>query len=201
MLTLGESLSLGSWGPPTVLIQSIGRQTASKRSAATTKGDGTSVKRKPKSPKTAVGEDWRTLLVPVDFSVRSLEALDFAVSIARKADASIVLLHVIDPIHAPGRFDARRLRSLRAEALRNAKRQLALLATRRVRPHVPVTQKLLKGLVYSVIVEAAAKARADLIVMGSEGHTGVSRFLIGSVTERVIRHARCSVLMVRGKGR
>jgi nucleotide-binding universal stress UspA family protein len=184
-----------------MFIQSIGRQTIPKRSAATPKADATSLKRKPKSPNTAVGGDWRTLLVPVDFSARSLEALDFAVSIARKVDASIVVLHVIDPIHAPGRLDARRLRSLRAEALRNAKRQLAQLVSRRVKPHVPVTQKLLKGLVYSVIVEAAAKARADLIVMGSEGRTGMSRFLIGSVTEKVIRHARCSVLVVRGKGR
>jgi nucleotide-binding universal stress UspA family protein len=136
----------------------------------------------------------------VDFSPRSLEALDFAVSLARKVDASIVLVHVIDPIHAPGRFDARRLRSLRAEALRDAKRELARLA-RRVRPYVPVTEKLLKGLAYSVIVETAAKVRTDLIVMGSEGRTGMSRFLIGSVTEKVIRHARCSVLMVRGMGR
>jgi nucleotide-binding universal stress UspA family protein len=70
-----------------------------------------------------------------------------------------------------------------------------------VKPHVPVTQKLLKGAAYSVIVAAAAQARADLIVMGSEGRTGMSRFLMGSVAEKVVRHARCSVLIVRDRER
>ena len=153
------------------------------------------------APKSVLGRDLRTLLVPVDFSPQSLEAFDFAVSLAQQVDASIVLLHVLDPIHAPGRFEAPRLRSVRAEALDKAKRRLAELARRRVKPHVAVTQRLLKGIVYSVIVGAAAQARADLIVMGSEGRTGMSRFLIGSVAEKVVRHARCSVLVVRGKGR
>ena len=53
---------------------------------------------------------------------------------------------------------------LRAEALKDAKRQLATLAKRRVRPHVPVRHYVLKGVAYSVIVEAASKAKADLIV-------------------------------------
>jgi nucleotide-binding universal stress UspA family protein len=137
----------------------------------------------------------------LDFSPRSLEVLDFAVALARQVDASIVLLHVLDPLHVPGRFDAPRLRSIRAEALRRAKQRLAHVARRRVKPHVPVTQKLLKGTAYSVIVAAAAQSRADLIVMGSEGRTGMSRFLMGSVAEKVVRHARCSVLIVRDRER
>ena len=145
------------------------------------------------------GFDLNTILVPVDFSASSLEALDFAVSLAGRLDASIVLLHALDPIYSPGRFDSPRLRPLRAQALEDAKRQLATLAKRRVRPHVPVRHHVLKGVAYSVIVEAASKAQADLIVMGSEGRTGMNRFLVGSVAEKVIRHARCPVLIARDR--
>ena len=154
-----------------------------------------------KVSKHVAGADLRTLLVPVDFSRRSLEALDFAVSLAQELDASILLLHVLDPIYTPGRFDSSRLRPLRAEALREAKAKLAKLAKRRVKPHVPVRHQLLKGLAYSGIVECAAKEKVDLIVMASEGRTGVSRFLIGSIAEKVIRHAPCSVMIVRDKAR
>lgn len=83
--------------------------------------------------------------------------------------------------------------------LRDATLKLAKLAKRRVKSHVPVGHHVLKGIAYSVIVEAAAKAKADMIVMGSEGRTGMSRFLVGSVAEKVIRHARCPVLIVRNK--
>ena len=141
------------------------------------------------------------ILVPVDFSARSLEALDFGVSLAQKVDASILLLHVLIPVHVPGRFDSPQLRSLRSELLQNAKEKLAKLAKQRVKPYVPVRHYLLKGPPHSGIVKYAAKEKADLIVMASEGRTGVSRFLVGSVTEKVIRHAPCSVLVVRHKGR
>lgn len=141
------------------------------------------------------------ILVPVDFSPPSLEALDFAVSLAQRLDASILLLHVLSPLHTPGRFDSPKLRSLRAEALQEAKRKLAKLAKQRVKPHAPVRHNLLKGLAHSGIVKYAAKAKVDLIVMASKARAGVSRFLIGSVTEKVIRQAPCSVLVVREKAR
>jgi nucleotide-binding universal stress UspA family protein len=137
----------------------------------------------------------------VDFSPRSLEALDVAVSFARQSDASIVLLHVMSAIYARGSLDSPKLHSLRTDALRESRQQLAQIAEERVRPHVPVTHEVRKGVAYSVIVEVATRTGADLIVMASEGRTGLGRFLIGSVAEKVIRHARCSVLVVRRPSR
>ena len=173
----------------------------STRNASRVGENGTHLSRQLKSSKRTVDIDLSTIIVPVDFSTGSLEALDFAVSLARRLDASILLLHALDPIYSRGRFDSPRLRPLRTQALKDAKRRLAMLAKRRVRLHVPVRHQVIKGVAYSVIVEAAAKTKADMIVMGSEGRTGMNRFLVGSVAEKVIRHARCPVLVARGRTR
>jgi len=143
--------------------------------------------------------DLNTILVPVDFSPSALHALNFAVSLGRRLGASIVLVHVMDSIYVSGRMDSRRLRSLRMEAHEDTKRLLAGLAKRRVKPHVPVRHHLLNGTASAKIVEMTARASADLIVTGSEGRRGMKRFLVGSVAERVIRHARCPVLVVRDR--
>ena len=135
------------------------------------------------------------ILVPVDFSSGSLKARDFAVALAEPFGASVELLHVLDPIYAAGRFDAPRLRQFRREAVHDAKRKLANMARRnwngRLR-HV-----LVNGTPYAEIVEKAARINANMIVMGSRGRTGLGRFLVGSVAEKVIRHAHCPVLIVR----
>jgi|EBPBio282013_DNA_FD.fasta_scaffold10500_4 universal stress protein A len=141
------------------------------------------------------------IFVPVDFSAGSLKALDFAVALARRMGASIMLLHALAPIYLSGKFDSPRLRPLRAQAFEDAKRRLATLSRRRVRRHVPVRHQVIKGADYAVIIEAAAKTKADLIVMGSEGRSGVNRFLVGSVAEKVFRHAHCPVLIVRNQRR
>lgn len=178
----------------------INRLRSPTRTASKAEGIGTH-RRKQEDPRRAIGGDLNTILVPVDFSAGSLEALDFGVSLARRLDASIVLLHALGSIYSPGRFDSPRLRPLRTQALKDAKRRLATLAKRRVRPHVPVRHQVIKGVAYLGIVEAASKAKADMIVMGSEGRTGINRFLVGSVAEKVIRHARCPVLIARDRRR
>ena len=178
---------------------------SSKRLAASARSASRTVRNEPKpvqqlpNQKALRGVDLNIIFVPVDFSAASLEALDFAIALAKRFGASIELRHVLDPMYAPGRFESPRLRSIRAEALREATLKLAKLAKQRVNPHVPVRHRVLKGIAYSAIVEAAAKTKADMIVMGSEGRTGMRRFLVGSVAEKVIRHARCAVLIARTK--
>lgn len=137
------------------------------------------------------------ILVPVDFSQHSLAALDFAVSLAQLTRAAILVCHALDPIYSGGRFDAPRLRPFRAQALADAKQQLAKLAVQRVKPYAPVVHRVVQGVAYTAIVDIASRAKADLIVMGSRGRTGLSRLFIGSVAERVVRLAPCPVLVVR----
>ena len=155
--------------------------------------------RRAREPANNGSVDLKTILVPVDFSPGALHALNFAVSLARQLDASILLVHVMDSIYVSGRFDSRRLRSLRAEAHEESKRLMSALAKRHVRPHVPVRHYLLKGTPSAKIVEIASRTGADLIVMGSEGRSGIKRLLVGSVAGEVIRLAHCPVLVVRDR--
>ena len=138
-----------------------------------------------------------TILVPVDFSTNSLRALDFAGSLVQQFSADLVLVHVLDPIYTPGRFDSPRLRPLRREALQDAKANLAKLArVRRNGAPQPVKHHIIDGVAHAAIIDFAKKAKADWIVMGSKGRTGMKRFLAGSVAERVVRYATCPVLIV-----
>jgi adenylate kinase len=138
----------------------------------------------------------RRILVPVDFSPASLQALDYATDRARESGAAIILLHVLEPILAKSRFVAPRLRALKKDA-RRMKQRLLFLARRRVGAETPVKPWLLNGEPGALIIEAAAKTESDLIIMGSVGRKGMQRLLLGSVAERVIRNADCPVTIVR----
>jgi adenylate kinase len=149
------------------------------------------------TPASDRGTKIRRILVPVDFSPASRYALDYAADRARDWGASIVLLHVLEPILVERRFVAPRLRTLKNEA-RLVKQRLLFLMRRRVGAETPVKPWLLNGEPSARIVQAAAKTGSDLIIMGSVGRKGIRRLLLGSVAENVIRKAECPVTIVRG---
>lgn len=143
------------------------------------------------------------ILVPVDFSKRSEEALDRAVQLAREGGAELVLLHVVEIPYLPGIYgmvaeedyaDASTIEE-RAEA------RLRTFASRAERLGIQTTVLAGSGRPAEYIVDFARESMADLIVMGSHGLTGLDRFLMGSVTERVLRTAHCPVLVVKGRRR
>jgi universal stress protein A len=139
----------------------------------------------------------RTILVPVDFSERSRAALNYAVTLARDFEASLVVLHVLDPLLAAGRLESARLRQLKSSSRSEAAGQLQALSRELVPTGVRAQLFLRHGPATDIIVAFAVAKKADLIIMGSQGRTGLSRLLIGSVAERVVRHAFCPVLVVR----
>jgi nucleotide-binding universal stress UspA family protein len=80
--------------------------------------------------------------------------------------------------------------------------QYALAAEEIIRNHFPdneikISMQAVKGLAKKMILEEAEKWKPDLIVVGSLGHNFLSRMFIGSVSEAIVRHAKCSVLVVR----
>ena len=146
----------------------------------------------------------RTILVPTDFSASSDQALAWALELASRWAARIVLLHVLPPWDDPVRlqeagvsvadFEA----SLRQDA--EAKAQ-ALLSKTTPPDHLDVTIQscILVGLPNTTIRHVAEQENADLIVMGSHGRTGLSHVLLGSVAENTVRYAPCPVLVVRSE--
>jgi universal stress protein A len=144
------------------------------------------------------------ILVPVDFSPYSENALAYAVDLAKKLGAAIDVLHVFEvPVYflpdllvIPTRGgNALPVRdAIYLEAKEKLDELLARFASRDLAPH---SVELVSGAPATTIVKYAAEHHSDLIVMGTRGRTGAARMLLGSVAQRVVEHAPCPVLTIR----
>jgi nucleotide-binding universal stress UspA family protein len=141
----------------------------------------------------------RTILCPIDFSAGSQHAFRVAARLAAESDVELLLVHAwfLPPIAAGGDMP------LPADAIQglveDAERGLAeLVPEAKSLGAKNVTSELVSGPPWERIVGLAEPE--DLIVMGTHGRTGIRRFLLGSVAEKVVRHAPCSVLVAREDG-
>lgn len=142
----------------------------------------------------------RRILCPIDFSETSRHALEHALAIARWFDSQVTALHVI---HAPlipplpilGAVTTETVLAPTWERQRQAEEELrAWLEPRR--PTVKTDVAVAEGHPAAVILDNAKSRQADLIVMGTHGLSGFERFVLGSVTEKVLRKASCPVMTV-----
>jgi nucleotide-binding universal stress UspA family protein len=139
------------------------------------------------------------VLVPTDGSDPAAAATEHALTIAERFDATVHALYVVDvdgiAHEAPG---------LGLDALRDALREegeaaTAAVAERAADRGVDVTEAVIDGLAEDAIVDYAEGNGIDLIVMGTHGRHGVERYVVGSVTERVVRATDVPTLVVRGE--
>lgn len=145
----------------------------------------------------------RRILVTVDGSARSELALPPAISVAQRLDADVTCLHVIEPLLI---FDMRFLRSdyTAAEVLdvtleaaeEDAQRYVASLAERFGASGVQFKPVVRDGPVADTILSYAAEQETDLVVMATHGRTGLSRWVYGSVAQKVLRRICCALLLV-----
>jgi universal stress protein A len=134
----------------------------------------------------------RRILVPVDFSETARAACDWACSLAAEHGAEVLLLHVFPPAAA---FDPTGALLPEPPGHREKLRE----KLRRFCPPDPavrVSHWLDEGDPAGAILRLAALLGCDLVVMGTHGRTGLSRLLLGSVAEQVLRRAGCPVLTV-----
>lgn len=135
------------------------------------------------------------ILVPIDFSPESKKALSYAVQFARQFDASITLIHVIEPLGIPGYAQSFPLGGSQDQLMVYCNERLQKLAAA---CDGYVGNVLVKyGRIFHEISDAAEAEETDLIIVSTHGYTGIKRAWLGSNTERVVRHARCPVLVVR----
>jgi universal stress protein A len=143
----------------------------------------------------------KKILVPVDFSDGSLQALDYAVALGRPFQAELLILFVVEPVYYATPADlygaSANLSMLLEEQRRVGERQLAELGRRLEKEKVRFRTFLDSGVPYQKITDRAQRLGADLIVMATHGRTGLSHLLLGSVAEKVVRSAHCPVLTVR----
>jgi nucleotide-binding universal stress UspA family protein len=143
----------------------------------------------------------RRILVPLDFSGLSRQALDFAVPLAKQYGGKIILMHVVQPTAVPtldvvpggGHYLALDMQIF----IDTARKRLMAMAIERLPAALRGQAVVREGNPYHEITSAARKLKADLIVLSTHGRTGLERILIGSTAERVVRHAHCPVLAVR----
>jgi len=144
----------------------------------------------------------KQILVPVDFSTPSELALDEAATLAAQFQAQIDLLHVWELPALVGPQDvyigAALPPTIVESVKRNAEQTIEEFAARARARGVPVRDaRALPGKAYELILEEAERGAYDLIVLGTHGRKSWSRWLLGSVAERVVRRATCPVLVAR----
>jgi len=139
----------------------------------------------------------RHILVPIDFSECSKQALRYAVPMAKERGASLTLLYVVAPVYGVGEYGAIDSTALEARMRAAGEQELAKLVAEEVRGEVAAKSLVRVGAPAMEIVEAALELRADLVVLATHGRTGLKHVLIGSVAEHVVRRAPCPVLVVR----
>jgi nucleotide-binding universal stress UspA family protein len=141
---------------------------------------------------------FQRILVPVDFSKLSRQALEEAVTLAEGASAQLTVLHVhehvdmppVDPAYRPEDAEEtqRKILAALSEQLERFVEGLSIEDAR-------LERRVVAGNAVDEILEASKIH--DLVVMSTHGRRALGDFMLGTVTERVVRHARCSTLVVR----
>jgi len=140
----------------------------------------------------------RKIVVAIDFSAHSEPALETAIDIAKREGAELHVAHAVEiptavfsayAFEVPANFinDARQQASLRVEEAVKRATDRGVEAKGQVRSGPPA----------ATIDELAKELGADLIVVGTHGHTGFKHLALGSVAERILRHSPCNVLVVK----
>jgi len=142
------------------------------------------------------------IVVPIDFSIASRQALAAARELAAVHDSRIDLIHVVEPPIYPQYYEPLYQQAEEYTFPQMAVKVedgLASFAREVEGPVVEMHLEVLEGTAAERIVEYANDERADLVVIATEGLTGLERFLLGSVTEKVVRTSECPVLTLKKK--
>ena len=142
---------------------------------------------------------YKTILCPLDFSPASIRALEYALSLAQRADARLILMHVIEDVLSDAASQAMALANLSVSEYyqhleKDAATRLKAVLPDDARVWSRPEERVVKGRAYDEILKVVADERVDLVVMGVQGKGVVNRLMFGSTTHRVIREAGCPVL-------
>jgi nucleotide-binding universal stress UspA family protein len=143
----------------------------------------------------------RKILLPTDFSECANYALSYAASLARKFSASIICVHVIEPVMPAvgytGLTEPLPIADLSEQLEESAERELPKIGECDDCAGLDIEEVIVHGDASAEIVRVAEERKVDLIVIASHGRTGLGRILFGSTAESIVRHAPCPVLVVK----
>jgi nucleotide-binding universal stress UspA family protein len=147
-------------------------------------------------------EGFRTVVLTTDFSDLSRRAVPLALLLVRAFGSKLLVVHVVEHVLLPlsDEFSAVPFQELLDAQRRHAAQALDRFVDSEIRARGFEAEPLLcQGVPHVEIVRLAAAREADLIVMATHGRGSISQAVFGSTTERVLRHAPCPVLTVRGE--
>jgi nucleotide-binding universal stress UspA family protein len=142
-------------------------------------------------------ETIKKILVPTDGSDYSKRAVEYAISVAKVYDAQIIFIYVVDEIVLDQFSKTAERAAIESDLKKTGQRTVKYVINLADMAGVKATSKLVKGRPFEQIVNIAKSFEIDLIVMGTYGHRGAERILIGSVAERVIEYSPCPVLVIK----
>jgi nucleotide-binding universal stress UspA family protein len=138
-----------------------------------------------------------------DFSPASSGAFKRAVAMAKADRAQLIIAHVMTPpslaIPGEGYVSPRLYEDLETSARAQAQKRLAAVVAKARNAGGRATGLLLEGVPHERVARAARAKKADLLVIGTHGRTGLAKFFLGSVASRLVASAACPVLTVRGR--
>lgn len=154
----------------------------------------------PSSPKSS-SLSIHNILVPIDFSVHSKNALRYAVSMAEQYGASLHLIYVIEPMIYPADlgFGQVVMPGVEEELRIKSEKELQNLIEREIDDSIKADSVVRLGKPHQEILREVDEKKIDLVVLASHGHTGVEQILFGSTAMRIVRLAKCPVLTIRPK--
>jgi nucleotide-binding universal stress UspA family protein len=141
----------------------------------------------------------KKILVPIDFSDYSKSALKYAVGFAKRFNAELLLIYVVEPIIYPPDFSMGQIAipTLDLGMDKRAAEELNKLAEKEIPKELIANTIVKTGKPFIEIIESAGEENIDLIIIATHGHTGVEHILFGSTAEKVVRKAPCPVLTLR----
>jgi nucleotide-binding universal stress UspA family protein len=143
---------------------------------------------------------FKHILCPMDFSPAALQALGFALDLARQSEGVVTLLHALEWLtdEEPREYTHFNVPEYRQHLVDDARERLQALVADESRTPTAIEHRVVVGRAYREILQVAQESGTDLIVMGAQGRGGLGLALFGSTTQQVVRAATCPVLTVRG---
>jgi len=141
----------------------------------------------------------KKILGPIDFSDYSKSALKYAINFAKKFNAELYLIYVVEPIIYPPDFSMGQIAipTLDLGMDKRAFEELNKLAEKEIPKELIANTIVKTGKPFIEIIESAEEENIDLIIIATHGHTGMEHILFGSTAEKVVRKAPCPVLTLR----
>lgn len=147
-------------------------------------------------------KEFKTILFATDFSENSEYAFDYALAMARKYQSLLAIVHIInEPVDLRGFYVPHiSFESLEEEIEEGARKMMEKFCRMHVSDYENYQTFIVPGIPYDEIIKKAEELKADIIIMGTQGRSGLDHVLFGSTAEKVVRKSPVPVMTIRVPG-